>query len=653
MQIKISPYGINGENSSKLFTGTALSFWAGRLNLKFYFTGLGNRWVFWGEKDRYLKKERQVFFMRGKRGWTRILEATIAVMLVAGVMLVSYSGQIERDSSVAEYSQSWQREILGNIVSRIDLRLNVLNVLNNSLDDVNYVILNDFVMSKVPNAFGYLLRICELGSLDDYCKMDSISYIATLENDVFVEEVVVSAEIGNGTGGETYSPKKVRLFFWEGGFPEDSCESSCTVEGFSVNSCSGNNVTRKTCEDSNGAGCLKYDDGVFVNDCGSEACFGGACVVAEVGYHELSCGKEIVVDWGCVSNFDDECDIYDGGRKIDDCGFWRNKEEYECWNIDTQVTDCEENPVCSVGYDEVSSSVCTLVVPCSSKCTENLRFCSDDNLSVMEKVCGDHTGDDCKEYSSVDVLFDSCEEGEVCFGGNCVVEVVGCMSDCSVNSAICSTNNKKIIKRTCGNYDDDSCLEFGSTDIEWCRSDEECFEGECFTSDCEECSADEFVCSADLSSINKRTCGNYDADSCLDYSGVIIIPCDEGKVCSGGDCITEISAIASLSLGFSDVNYSWEDPQHYYYYTRTFSESNGVGVTLTNGELCFETLGICNPATINYRIEAGGSLVNSGENFATTYASESFTLTYGGTDDNGNSVSVEAVANVAGSSWLS
>ncbi|MCK4650479.1 hypothetical protein KAT36_04590 [Candidatus Pacearchaeota archaeon] len=149
------------------------------------------------------------------RGWIRILEATIAVMIVAGVMLTSYSGQVQRKVSVAEYSRSLQNEILADIALRGDLRLNVLNVVTDNSSDDNYVILNEFVNSKVPIGFGYLLRVCDLGSEKDFCKMDSVNYIATLDKDVFVEELVISAEVGTGDD-PVFAPKKVKIFFWEG-----------------------------------------------------------------------------------------------------------------------------------------------------------------------------------------------------------------------------------------------------------------------------------------------------------------------------------------------------------------------------------------------------------------------------------------------------
>jgi hypothetical protein len=153
--------------------------------------------------------------MRNKRAWIRILEATMAVLIVSGVLLVVYARQSDRSVSPADYFYSLQRQVLADISSRSDLRLAVLNVNEDVETDDNFVIVNDFVNSRVPEAFGYSLRICDLGSNADFCKMRSDVYISTVDRDVFVEEIVISSEIGGGEDAVGDDPKKVRFFIWE------------------------------------------------------------------------------------------------------------------------------------------------------------------------------------------------------------------------------------------------------------------------------------------------------------------------------------------------------------------------------------------------------------------------------------------------------
>ena len=157
--------------------------------------------------------------MKNKRGWIRILEATIAVMLVSGVLVVVYSRQVDRGIAPADYFYSLQRQILADISGRSDFRLAILNVVSEDDSDGNFSMIDDFINGKVPDAFGYSLQICDLGSDVDYCKLEGADAIReTKDKDVFVEEIVVSSDLGDGTNVPDYylvPPKKLRFFIWE------------------------------------------------------------------------------------------------------------------------------------------------------------------------------------------------------------------------------------------------------------------------------------------------------------------------------------------------------------------------------------------------------------------------------------------------------
>ncbi|OQW98957.1 MAG: hypothetical protein BWK74_03295, partial [Desulfobacteraceae bacterium A6] len=183
-----------------------------------------------------------------KGGWIHILEATIAVLIVAGVMMSVYSDQSAREVlNIEDYSYSLQNEILDDIATNTTLRSEAMKVVVDLPTDPSYDILDAYVATKIPEDFGHLLRVCNLGGSNDYCKMDPIIFYATRDKDVFVEDVVISAEIGDGTEAE-YSPKKVRLFFWEGGFPEDYCRDECMEDRFtSVCSTDFTQVLKKEC----------------------------------------------------------------------------------------------------------------------------------------------------------------------------------------------------------------------------------------------------------------------------------------------------------------------------------------------------------------------------------------------------------------------
>ena len=140
------------------------------------------------------------------------------LMLVSGVLVVVYSRQVDRGIAPADYFFSLQRQILADISGRSDLRLAVLNTYNDTEggDDGNFSLIDDFISGKVPDAFGYSLRVCDLGDEVDFCKMNTDTYVATRDRDVFVEEIVISSELGSGEN--RVSPdeaKKLRFFIWE------------------------------------------------------------------------------------------------------------------------------------------------------------------------------------------------------------------------------------------------------------------------------------------------------------------------------------------------------------------------------------------------------------------------------------------------------
>ena len=156
--------------------------------------------------------------VKNKRGWITILEATIAVMLVAGVLIVVYSRQGEEDTSLQDYVFSLQKQILMDIASNSEWRTLVL------AGDVDGTV-DGFVGGKIPPAYGYSLKICKLDGTEGFCKLDTDEVIATMDKEIFVEEIVISAELDAENSEESvYGPMKVRLFVWEGRDEEEDEE---------------------------------------------------------------------------------------------------------------------------------------------------------------------------------------------------------------------------------------------------------------------------------------------------------------------------------------------------------------------------------------------------------------------------------------------
>ena len=156
---------------------------------------------------------------KNKRGWIRILEATVSVLIVTGVLIFVYSKNVDKGLEPADYFYDLQKKILSDISMSSSLRLNVLNANDNNPDtgnpnEGNYTILKDFVDSEVEDFVGFYISICDLDSDEDFCKMNSETYIATREKDVFVKDIIISAELGTGEDAK-YKPRTLRLYCWE------------------------------------------------------------------------------------------------------------------------------------------------------------------------------------------------------------------------------------------------------------------------------------------------------------------------------------------------------------------------------------------------------------------------------------------------------
>ena len=152
--------------------------------------------------------------MMNKKGFMRILEATIAVLIVSGVLIAMYSKQVDRGIDPVDYFRDLQNQILKEISFSNDLRTNVLRADDENPSDPDFIILKDFVESKIPDFVGYTISLCNLDDDTDFCGMKYEDVIQTNDKNVFVEDIIVSSDLGDGSD-PTYMPKKLRLYMWE------------------------------------------------------------------------------------------------------------------------------------------------------------------------------------------------------------------------------------------------------------------------------------------------------------------------------------------------------------------------------------------------------------------------------------------------------
>jgi len=132
-----------------------------------------------------------------KRGFLRIIEAVVAIVIIISVMFVYFNKQ---KAQIDEDYTERAVEILEEMSRNVTLREIVIDYNANSGDPIPLPIEN-FVQSRIfENFLDTEIRICEV---DSSCGKKE-----------FVDAEVFSAERTISSTIYRYEPKKVRLFIW-------------------------------------------------------------------------------------------------------------------------------------------------------------------------------------------------------------------------------------------------------------------------------------------------------------------------------------------------------------------------------------------------------------------------------------------------------
>jgi len=139
------------------------------------------------------------FGKANKKGWIRITEAVIAILIMASVLIVMYTNETPQ-VSYSDYVYNLQIRILMDVADRAELRNATLYSTETSLDPK----LKEYFDESIPSNFAYNVTVCSLSA--DRCTLD----IDTTK-EIFVEDRIISSNL------EKYDPKLLRLYIWEKG----------------------------------------------------------------------------------------------------------------------------------------------------------------------------------------------------------------------------------------------------------------------------------------------------------------------------------------------------------------------------------------------------------------------------------------------------
>lgn len=144
---------------------------------------------------------------REKQGWVRIVEAVIAILIVAGGLVFFYVQSSDRVSK-AEQIYNIERAILEEISRNSEMRNKIVDYdLNNPNSEENSVIIEDirsFIEARLnayPN-FDFNFKICSANSV---CPLEPWPQEV---DEIYAEDTLITSTLSS------YSPRKLKIFVW-------------------------------------------------------------------------------------------------------------------------------------------------------------------------------------------------------------------------------------------------------------------------------------------------------------------------------------------------------------------------------------------------------------------------------------------------------
>ncbi|MBU0894934.1 MAG: hypothetical protein KKF48_03470 [Nanoarchaeota archaeon] len=145
-------------------------------------------------KEFYELNTRMKKLIKNKKGWIKIVEAFIAILLITSVALIIISKSDVTNSGVSKKIYNLEKSILKEIQLNDSLRSDVLRIslsqgINNTIDQ------------KIPSYLKCEARICS--TIQEECQVES----SPMRN-LYVQSTIISANLTQ------YTPKQLKIFCW-------------------------------------------------------------------------------------------------------------------------------------------------------------------------------------------------------------------------------------------------------------------------------------------------------------------------------------------------------------------------------------------------------------------------------------------------------
>ena len=130
--------------------------------------------------------------IRDKKGFLRIVEAFVAILLIIGALLIVYT-RVLPGPQVPSQVYNFQKTLLDEMAANETMRNYILQ---SNLGPVQ-----DFIGARVPAGFEYEVKICEPGNI-----CPSTEY----HEEIYSTERIISVTLEQ----EELKPKKIKIFMW-------------------------------------------------------------------------------------------------------------------------------------------------------------------------------------------------------------------------------------------------------------------------------------------------------------------------------------------------------------------------------------------------------------------------------------------------------
>lgn len=138
-----------------------------------------------------------------KRGWIKIVEAFIAILIIVGVALFLYGNKSPQNKDLSSEIYPIQRAILDEIQNNEEFRtmivgINDVPVIWEKFEENGLGEIKEKIKEKTPTNLECVAKICKLGNV--------ICDIEYINKEVYAQPIVISTNVTD------YSPKQLKLF---------------------------------------------------------------------------------------------------------------------------------------------------------------------------------------------------------------------------------------------------------------------------------------------------------------------------------------------------------------------------------------------------------------------------------------------------------